>query len=180
MRRRDFIKVTCGAAVTWPLSARAQQPAKPVVGFLGVTPAPLRAQLAALHRALAEAGYVDGREHQDRVSLVGRATTSACTSSRRVSPHCRYDVLLATSGDAGALAAKGATVAIPVVFIAGVRPDQARPCRKPRPSGRQCHGGVHLFSTQLEEKRIELLRQAVPSAVTLGILVNPQYPVRQP
>jgi putative tryptophan/tyrosine transport system substrate-binding protein len=173
LRRREFVGLLGGVAA-WPLVARAQQPAMPLVGFLGVTPGPLRAQLAALHRALAEAGYVDGRN----IRIEYRWSEGDHERMRKLAAELAalpVEVLLAASGDAGALAAKAATAAIPVVFITGSDPVKlGLVASLARPGGNAT--GVHLFSSQLEEKRIELLRELVPSAATLGLLVNPQYP----
>jgi putative tryptophan/tyrosine transport system substrate-binding protein len=176
LKRRDFITLLGGAAAS-PLTAHAQQPSVPVVGFLGVAPAPLRAQLAALHRALAEAGYVDGRNIriEYRWSAGDHERMRSLAAELAALP---VDVLLATSGDAGALAAKGATTTIPVVFIAGSDPVKLGLVPSlARPGGNAT--GVHVFTTQLEEKRIGLLRQLVPSAATLGMLANPQYPATE-
>jgi putative tryptophan/tyrosine transport system substrate-binding protein len=174
MRRRDFISVMCGA-VAWPLAALAQQPAKPVVGFLGVTPAPLRAQLAAFHQALEEAGYADGRN----IRIEYRWTEGDHELMRKFTGELSalpVDVLFASGGDAGALAAKGARV--PVVFIVGSDPIRlGLVASMARPGGNAT--GVHVFQIQLEAKRIELLRELVPSAATLGLLVNPQYPATE-
>jgi putative ABC transport system substrate-binding protein len=177
MRRRTFITLLGGASA-WPLAARSQQPAMPAVGFLGVARGPLRAQLAALHRALNEAGYVDGQNVQIEYrwaegSYDRMFALAADLAARPVS------VLLATGGDPGALAAKAATTVIPVVFIAGTDPVKlGLVASLSRPGGNAT--GVHLFQTLLEEKRVGLLREFLPSAATVAMLVNPAFPSTEP
>jgi putative ABC transport system substrate-binding protein len=175
VRRREFITLLGGATVAWPLAVRAQQPAPPLIGFLGsLTPEPLRAQLAAFHRALNEAGYSDGQNVELEFRWAeGRYDRLPALAADLVAR--RVAVLFATGGDPGALAAKAATTTIPIVFLSGSDPVKlGLVASLARPGGNAT--GVSLIATPLTEKRVGLLRELLPNAATLAMLVNPNFP----
>jgi putative ABC transport system substrate-binding protein len=173
MKRREFITLLGGAAVTWPLAARAQQPPMPVVGFLSSgSPAPLRQQVAAFREGLKEAGYVEGQnvtvEYGFAEGQLDRFPVLVSDLVRR-----QVSVLVVTS-NTGALVAKHATSTIPIVFSVGDDPVASGlvPSLN-RPSGNLT--GVYQFTTGLEAKRLGLLHEMVPKATTIAVLVNPNF-----
>jgi putative ABC transport system substrate-binding protein len=174
MRRRDFIKgITVSTA--WPLVARAQQPDKPVIGFLGSASANgYDAFLASFRDGLKAAGFVEGRDatmeyrwaegHIDRLPAL-----AADLVARRVA------VIVASGGDAPGLAAKQATNQIPIVFMSGGEPVKAGLVESlNRPGGNIT--GVNFIVSELIPKRLEILHELAPKAMTVGALVNPSYP----
>jgi putative ABC transport system substrate-binding protein len=173
VRRREFISLLGGAAASWPLAARAQQPAMPVVGFMSSgSPGPLRRQLAAVREGLREAGYIDGQnvviEFRFAEGQFDRFPSLAGDLVRR-----QVAVLMATS-NAGALAAKQATTTIPIVFSVGDDPVKTGLVDTlHRPSGNVT--GVYQFAAGLEAKRLGLLHDLVPNATTIAALVHPNY-----
>ena len=173
MRRREFIAVIGGAATALPLAARAQQ-GTPVVGFLhSASLESRRGYVAAFLRGLSEAGYVPGRnvtiEYRWVDNQLARLPELAADLVRQ-----QVAVVFA-GGPPPALAAKAATAAIPIVFTSGDDPVKAGLVASlNKPGGNVT--GVHVFLNLMEGKRLGLLRDVVPNAAVIGLLVNPQSP----
>src|SRR5262245_32573316 len=174
MRRREFIATLAGAAMMPPLSARAQQPTMPVVGFLhGGSPDSFAHHEAAFRQGLSDTGYIEGQNvaiefgwARGQPSLL--ATLAADLVNRRVA-------VLVTSGSLAAQAAKSVTGTIPVVFNVTDPVGQGLAASLSRPSGNAT--GVNVLAGDLSPKRLELLREIVPKAASVTILVNPSSPV---
>jgi putative ABC transport system substrate-binding protein len=174
LKRREAVALIGGAAV-WPLAARAQQRALPVIGFMsGRWPEESAGVVAAFHQGLAEAGYVDGRNvtveyrwadgRYERLPALARELVE-----RRVA------IIAAVGGGVSGLAAKAATATTPIVFASGG--DAVAIGLVPslnRPGGNVT--GVNLVFGALGAKRLELLRTMVPNARSVAVLVNPAYP----
>ena len=179
MRRREFLTLIGGAAaapsVSWPLAVRAQQPAMPVIGYLSTrSPDESAHLLAAFRRGLAENGIVDGQnvtiEYRCALGEYDRLPALAAELTRRP-----VNVLVSTGGDPSALAAKAATATIPIVAIFATDPvESGLVASLNRPGGNAT--GISVLSPALEPKRLGLLRELVPQAVAIGVLLNPNYP----
>ena len=172
MRRRNFIVTLGGAAVAWPLAARAQQPAMPVVGFaLSSSAGVLRKALAGFEDGLKESGYIAGQNVTAEYRFAeGRLDRLPGFISEFVQ---RKVAVLVTTGP-GVVAAKKATSTIPIVFSVGDDPMKAGivPSLN-RPGGNLT--GVYQFQTGLEGKRLGLLHELVPKAATLAALIHPNF-----
>jgi putative ABC transport system substrate-binding protein len=172
LRRREFIRLLSGAAAAWPLAARAQQPAMPVIGYLS-TLAPGSYATPAFHQGLSQAGYVEGRnvaiEYHWADGRYDRLPTLAAELVRR-----RVTVIAANTGPS-ALAAKAATTTIPIVFSIAADPIEfGLGASLSRPGGNVT--GVTSLTLELGPKRLELLHELVPTAAVIALLVNPTAP----
>ena len=172
MRRREFITLLGGSAITWPLAARAQQPAPPVVGFLGSGSLQSDAfRLAAVQQGLTESGYVEGRnvafEYRWAEDHYERLPALAAELVRR-----GIAVLISIGGNTSAVAAKSSTATIPVVFATGSDPIKLGLVTSlNRPGGNVT--GVNFLTEMLVAKQFEVLYETIPRTPLIGFLVNP-------
>jgi putative tryptophan/tyrosine transport system substrate-binding protein len=170
MKRRDFITLVGGAAAAWPLAARAQQPVMPVIGFLDGQSFDLHL-MTAFRQALKDAGYVDGRSVAIYFRSADGQTDRLVTLAGDIVGR-RVAVIVTAGGGASALAAYAATTTVPIVFVTGVDPvSSGLVMSLNRPGGNAT--GVYIFQQVLEGKRLGLLRELVPSAASMAVLLNP-------
>jgi putative ABC transport system substrate-binding protein len=173
MRRREFVSVIVGAAAAWPLAARAQQSSVSVVGLL-TGQNPDSREFNAIRKGLEELGYSEGRNvaiiHRSANGHYDRLPELAADLARR-----HVAVIVAVYGTMSAVAAKNATTAIPIVFVTGGDPVELGLVGSlNRPGGNLT--GVSFLINALGGKRLQLLRDLVPTASVIGILTNPNNP----
>jgi putative ABC transport system substrate-binding protein len=172
MRRRDFIKAIACSAAAWPLAARAQKPAMPVVGYLGFgSPKGFNTRLAAFRQGLQEAGYREGQnvaiEYRWAEGQNERLPALAADLVRS-----QVTVIFTPSSANAARAAKSATTTIPIVFEIGIDPvASALVTSLSRPNGNVI--GVTSLNVEVGQKRLEVLHELLPTAMVVAALVNP-------
>lgn len=175
MRRREFVTLLGGAVMTWPFSARAQQPAIPVVGFLSSRAAAESAEhLNAFRRGLSQTGYTEGNNLTIEYRWAdGRYDQLPSLVAELVAR--RVTAIAAVGGNVSGLAAKAGTDAIPIVFIVGDDPvNLGLVSSLSRPGGNAT--GISVFTTELGAKRLEILRELLPNTSIAGLLINSKYP----
>jgi ABC-type uncharacterized transport system substrate-binding protein len=169
--RRKFLATLSGAAVAWPLAARAQQAAMPVIGFLSPTSYEMfEARLRGFRQGLKDTGYVEGEnvalEHRWAENQMDRLPGLAAELVRR------RVTLIAAIGPTAAFAAKAATTTIPIVFLVNEDPVRLGLVTSlARPGGNLT--GFNILTAEVTAKRLDLLRELMPSATRVGVLVNP-------
>jgi putative ABC transport system substrate-binding protein len=173
MRRREFIKLLGGATTAWPFSARAQQSARPVIGFMSArSPDDTGPVLQAFLKGLGEAGFFDGQnvtiEYRWARGEYGRLPVFAAEFVQR-----RVNVLVATGGSTSAVAAKQATSTIPIVFVTGDPVKAGLVESLNRPGGNAT--GSYLATSEMEQKRLSLLHELTPGVPLIGVLLNPNF-----
>jgi len=179
VRRREFITLL-GGAVFWPLAAGAQQLAVRTIGWLSPTSSdtePDRSNVAAFRQGLSETGYVEGKnlaiEYRWAKGQYDRLPALATDLVRS-----QVGVIVTTGGPQPARAAQAATPTIPIVFVSGSDPVQDGLVKSfNRPGGNAT--GVHVFTTSLGPKRLELLCELIPEARVIAFLANPSSQIRE-
>src|SRR5215469_5370454 len=171
MRRREFIKLLGGTATAWPLAARAEQPAIPIIGVLDSRyPGAVENRLRGFHQGLKEAAYIEGEnvtilyrwadDRLDRLPLLAAELVSRSVAA------------IVTGGLPSALAAKAATTTIPIIFVLGQDPVHVGLVASlSRPGGNLT--GIDAFTGQTGAKRLEVLHDLLPKATRIGVVVNP-------
>jgi len=175
MERREFITLFIGVAAVWPLAARAQQPAMPVVGFMsGRSPEDSAHVAAAFRQGLADSDFIEGQTVKIEYRWANGDSDKLPALAADLVNH-KVAVFVAVGGDVSAAVAAKATKTIPVVFGVGSDPVKAGLVASfRRPGGNVT--GYTLWTTEAESKRLGLLRALVPGVPLIGILVNPRFP----
>jgi putative tryptophan/tyrosine transport system substrate-binding protein len=172
MTRREFISLLGGATAAWSFTARAQQPPMPVIGFLsGVSASTFAPMIAAFHKGLKETGYAEGQNVAIEYRWAEGQYDRLPALAADLVGH-RVTVIAATGGPASGLAAKAATSSIPIVFSSGSDPVSVGLVKDlARPEGNVT--GITFFADTIMAKRLELMRELVPGAPIIAVLVNP-------
>jgi putative tryptophan/tyrosine transport system substrate-binding protein len=176
--RRQFVSAIGGAAVAWPLSARSQQQAMPVIGFLSGTSAEGYAkEVALVHKGLNEADYFEGRNFATEYRWANFNYDQLPSLATELITR-RVAAIVTVGTTLSAQAAKNATTSIPIVFVIGADPvHMGLVGSLNRPGGNLT--GITLYSTALVSKRLEILRSLVPKASLIGFLMNPKSPASE-
>ena len=175
MRRREFITLLGGAASSWPLAVRAREPPLPLIGFLSSASADLYTiRLRAFHNGLKDQGYVVGQNVAIEYRWAeGQNNRLPALAAELV--HRQVDVIAAGGGTPSAVAAKAATATIPIVFAVGVDPIRiGLVASLNRPGGNLT--GITSLNVEVGPKRLEVLRELIPKATIIALLINPTNP----
>jgi putative ABC transport system substrate-binding protein len=178
LKRREFITLLGGTAVTWPLAARAQQPAMPVIGYLSSLGQAISVRFdAAFRRGLSYVGYVEGQN----VSVEYRWITDSYDALPAMAADLvqRQVAVIFALGPPAVIAAKAASPTVPIIFVTGADPVRfGFVASFNRPGGNIT--GIWMVLTALAEKRLQLMHELLPKAELIGLLVNPASPVAEP
>jgi putative ABC transport system substrate-binding protein len=171
LKRREFITLLSGTAAAWPLAARAQQPAMPVVGFLDTRSSDgMTSRLASFRQGLKDVGLVEG----ENVTIIYRWAEDRVDRLPDMARDLAHQatVIVTTGGPPAAFAAKAATTKVPIVFLVGDDPVRLGLVSSlARPGGNLT--GINMLENELESKRLQFLHQLVPQARRIVVLVNP-------